>query len=487
MIRHIIIYLAVLASLLLAGCGDEFTGSDPAQPTPAITSFGFYRQDNPGMPNDYEAKISSSSPARITLALPALLEKDNLVARFTLEAGQQVLVDGKEVISGVSHLDYSLPIDIYVTDGKLFARYEVNITKESSIRWMELPACTDHTLYSQARLCIDTTTLTPYIAYKSRKDADGKEDIHLYVARYSVVDDQWTTLGKSAHNAYSSYLGFDITSSGTPYVAYGNYDVKPYATCVEKVSADGNWVMMGENLENAQCTYLGFSALADDRLITSMVANSTKTNMTSVFNGSAWNISNGPCNFGETYKVTMTQAGGKAYLAGMDRSTYNIKVYEYSEGSWTELEGYQESCTNSPTVVGVFKLCSDTEGNLYMLNVDNQTGSYLVKLRKFDAKSREWSTVSGNPTPIVASDRHLCACAAIAPDGTPFIAYGDMQSSGQYLKVIYLDPDTRQWTEPATISENKVGDDISFVFAPNGMGYLSFGDGNSNIHVYCTE
>lgn len=485
--RYIYSSLLSLVCLFLSCCSDDFSGSGPAKQTPAILSFGFYIDDNPGLPRDYVVTVADKSPNLISLALPALIGRDNLTARFTTEEGNRVLFEDKELTSGMSPLDYSLPIDLYVTDGKQYTRYEVNVTKESDIRWKELPACTDHTLYSQARLGIDPISQTPYIAFKSRKNAEGIEDTYVYVAHYSPADELWTDLGHSAHTAYSSYLGFAVTSTGVPYVAYGNYDVKPYATCVEKVAEEGDWTMVGENLENAQCTYLGFAALADNRLITSMVANSSRTNMTSVYNGSTWNVANGPSGFSETYKVTMAQSGDKAYIAAMDRSTYNIKIYEYSEGGWSEIEGFQEKCTNSPTVVGVFKLTCDAEGNVYMLSVDNQTGNYMVKLRKFDVKARQWSTVSGNPTPILASDRHLYACAAIAPDGTPFIAYSDMQSPGTYLKAIYLDAETRQWSDPILISDKKVGDDISFVFTASGTGYLSFGDGSSRIHVYCTE
>ena len=480
-----------LTSLFFAGCDDDFKGSGLASDAPEVISFGFYREDNPGLLKDYTATISSESPARISLSLPALLERNHLVARFTTHEGNQVLVDGALLTSGVSALDYSMPLDLYVTDGRLYTRYEVNIAKESNIKWQELPSCTDHTLYSQARLCIDPVSQTPYIAFKSRCDGAGESDTHVYVARYSLTDGQWTTLGTSEHIAYSSYLGFAISPAGKPYIAYGNYDQKPYATCVEQVTDNDAWTMVGENLENAQCTYLGLAALSEDCLITSMVGNTSatyyRTNATSIYNGSTWNVGFGPCQSQEVYKVTMAQTSGKAYLAVMDRSSFNVKIYEYSNGQWAELEGYQESVTNSPTMVGVFKLTADLEGNVYMLNADNQSGSYRVKLRKFSAATRQWTTVSGNPTPIAATDRHLYACAAIAPDGTPFIAYGDLQSIGQPLKVIYLDSETRQWSDPMQISDLKVSEDISFVIASNGVGYLSFGDEENMIHIYCTE
>lgn len=491
--KKIQVILVFVLSFLLSGCNDEFVGSREPKPLPAMLTFGFYAEDNVGvLSSDYVGVITSSSPARITVALPALVGKEHLVARFTTTQGHQVVVDGKVQQSGQTQQDFSVPVDYYVTDGRQYTRYELCITKEGSIHWRELPVYTAHTIYSVARLAVNPVNQVPYLAFKSRKDmATGESDTYAYVMRYSVADQEWEPLGHTANNVYSSYLGFDFAPDGIPYIAYGNYDEKPYATCVERVVEDGDWQMIGADLEKAQTNYLGFVALSSDRLITSMVGNTSatyyRTNATSIYNGTDWYVGNGPCGSQVVYKSTMTKFGDKAYLAVMDRSTFVIKVYEYSQGAWSELEGFQEEGISNGIGSGVFKLTTDHQGNVYMLNADNATGQYLVKLRKYDVQTRLWSTVSGNATSIDAHDTHLYACAAIAPDGTPFIAYGDLQDPNTCLKVICLDPETRQWSAPVVVSLDKVGNDISFVISPSGAGYLSFVDGNSMLHVFVAE
>jgi len=492
--KHNILFLwATCLCLLLASCSDEkvdyVAPPDLTSTGPCLLTFGFYASDNPGLLiEDYVAQVTTTSPSRINLALPSMVDCTALVARFTAPEGNTVWVNNQEQQNGVTAHDFSLPIDYYVTNGSLWQRYEVAVSRRSSANWQALPAYTRNSIYSISHLCVNPADNRLYAAFKSRKDLQtGEEDLRVHVLTLND-EDQWQLVGTSNHRVYSSYLGFDIAPSGHAYISYPNYDLAPYGTTVERVTSSGEFVSIGDNLENAQATYIGFAALSDQCLLSSMVGNTSatyyRTNATSIYNGSEWQVGLGPCGSMTVYKCTMTKHADVAYLAIMERATgYAIHIYEYRDGKWSEIEGYQEPTVQNGIAAGAFKLTTDAEGNLYVLTDDNATGSYLIRLRKFDVKTRQWSTVSGNSTIIDGHDSHIQACASIAPNGTPYICYRDI-ADHNYFKFIYLDPQTRQWSDPATISTESVNGDISMVFTPAGVGYASFVDGSNQLRLF---
>lgn len=488
--RNMLWSFLLLLMVSLVACSDSKDDQPVAAKGPEMLTFGFYAADNAGrLGEDYVAAVTTASPSTISLSLPTLVDVTHLVARFTSTDGTQVLVNGDLQQSGTTAHNFSLPVDYFVTDGRLWQRYEVRVIQQKTMQWQELPQYFDYTLYSICRLAYDPVGQHLYMAYKGRKDASGADDLHAHLLRLSDDQTSWVNLGMSTNTVYSSYLGFDVSAEGHPYVSYGNYDLKPYSTNVERVDDEGHWTMVGQNLEGAQTNYLGMAALSDNRIITSMVGNTSgvyyRTNATSIYDGSKWTVANGPCGGMMVYKCTMAKHGNRAYLAVMNRNDYTIHIYEYAAGEWTELDGYQESGLTNGIGQGAFKLTTDTEGNVYMLNADNQTsGSYYIKLRKYDQATKTWSTVSGNPTPIDAHDTHIYVDVAIAPNGTPFLAYNDLTDPSNCLKVIYLDPETRQWTAPHTICADKVANDVCFIFTPASQAFVSFGDANSHVRVF---
>lgn len=485
-----LLYLcAVVLLLLLPSCSEKTAEVVTPAETPRLLTFGFYAADNAGMlSDDYISQVTTSSPSRISIALPPLVDCTSLIARFTTPEGQSVWVNDVEQQNGITSHDFSLPIDYYVTDGQRWQRYEVVVTRRSGSSWETLPTWKHNSIYSISHLAVSPTDNSLYAAFKSRKNLDnGEEDLYVHVLRLTD-DDEWKPAATSSHRVYSSYLGFDISASGIPYISYPNYDLSPYSTFVERITPQGTCEPVGENLENAQANYIGFAALSDDCLISSMVGNTSatyyRTNATSIYNGKDWQVGLGPCGSLTVYKCTMTKYRDKAYLAIMERATgYAIHIYEYAEGRWTEIEGYQEPGVSNGIAAGCFKLTTDQEGNLYVLTDDDASGAYLVRLKKYDIQTQKWSVVSGNSTIIDGHDSHTQACAAIAPNGTPFICYRDIPDHS-YFKCISLDPDTRQWTEPVTICTDPVNGDISMVFTSSSIGYASYVDSSNQLRLF---
>ena len=475
---------------MLTACSESSDSNTPlTDDAPCLLTFGFYAADNGGiLADDYVTTVTTSSPSQITLSLPPLVDCSHLVARFTTPQGQSVWVNDEQQQNGVTPHDFTLPIDYYVTNGKLWQRYEVLVSRRRSGSWQALPAWLDNTVYSISHIAVSPTDNSVYAAFKSRKVAStGEENLNIHLLHLDA-DDQWQLVGQSSHRAYSSYLGFDVSPSGRPYFAYPNYDQQPYGTIVEYLDESGHIVTVGDNLENAQANYIGFAALSDDLLISSMVGNTSatyyRTNATSIYKEGTWQVGMGPCGSMTVYKCTMTKYKDTAYLAIMERATgYAIHIYRYADGQWQEIEGYQEKGIDNGIAAGAFKLTTDSYGKLYVLTDDNTAGTYLIRLKKYDVQTGAWSTVGGNPTIIDGHDSHVQACAAIAPNGTPFICYRDIPDHS-YFKYICLDPETRQWTDPVTICTDPVNGDISMAFTSASVGYASYVDTDNHLRLF---
>ena len=62
---------------------------------------------------------------------------------------------------------------------------------------------------------------------------------------------------------------------------------------------------------------------------------------------------------------------------------------------------------------------------------------YQERLKKYDPETKVWSTVGGNPLPLGFNLSTSSSIAvAIAPDGTPFVAYRDQ--GDQTIPKLYI-------------------------------------------------
>ena len=97
-----------------------------------------------------------------------------------------------------------------------------------------------------------------------------------------------------------------------------------------------------------------------------------------------------------------------------------------------------------------------------------------------------WRTVGGNVLPLgCAVSNHTDVQVAIAPDGTPFVAYVD-ESDNKYPKVIYLDNETKQWTAPVTIAQEEA-QDLNISFTSTGIGYITFVNADNHLRSFVYE
>ena len=107
--------ILLLAVLSLGACSDggDDDGKKEAE-APLMTAFGFYAEDNAGvLSKDYVGTISGTS---ITVSMPSSINKTALVARFTTNEGNKVLVNGVTQVSQTTKNDFTNPVDYTVSN-----------------------------------------------------------------------------------------------------------------------------------------------------------------------------------------------------------------------------------------------------------------------------------------------------------------------------------------------------------------------------------
>lgn len=475
----------VLLAIATAACSDSNDGNEePAAATPKLLSFGFYAEDNQGiLSTDYVA--ASVASEAVTIAMPSMVDKSHLVARFTTNEGNTVLVDGITQESGKTANDYTVPVDFIVSNGTQNAKYTVTITKASNMAWIQLPTYTDASVYSGAVLKVNPTDNVPYIAYKN------SETNKMAVIKFE--GDAWKAVGTAGFSTEvaSSHYAFDFDTEGTPYVAYSDDEAAKISGATSMMKWNGSaWEYVGnQDFVDAQSQKIRLAVTGKDQATVTQINNSRQASflrralVASSYNGS-WNSAE-PFPGATFVNSLLAKNQTDVYLFTLNLS-YQYAIYRYNAGSWEPvLSNFIEPGATGTAIVGM-QLIALNDGTLYVMTGDDATteGVYIPRLKKYDPESKQWSTVGGNSLNFVTNNmsRSFSASVAIAPDGTPFIAYRD-DIDQSTPKVAYLDNETKQWSTPVKIEDTKA-DDVNIAFTSTGVGYITFTDAENHLHTY---
>ena len=113
-----------------SSCSDDKNDGTDEGVEAKLLTFGFYAEDNSSiLSDDYIATLSSTT-AKVTM--PAFIDKSALVARFTTNDGNIVLVDGVTQVSGATANDFTAPVDYIVSNGKQNA----GLYSDISFQWI---------------------------------------------------------------------------------------------------------------------------------------------------------------------------------------------------------------------------------------------------------------------------------------------------------------------------------------------------------------
>ncbi|MBR1401693.1 MAG: hypothetical protein IJ604_13365 [Prevotella sp.] len=478
-----------------------------------LLSFGFYMEDNAGLTSDYVAEIpafvNGTTTYEINIAMPANVDKSKLVARFTVNSGNTVSVDGTAQTSQVTKNDFEDPVDYTVSNSNKSQniRYTINVTELSAKGWKEMATLDAAALsgvegltgvYSGAVLAVNPNDNAPYVAYGAR-GVDNK----LSVAKFE--DGAWKQVGPATFSPIvnGSHFDFDIATNGTPYVAFGDQDASSLKGALSVMKFDGSaWSLIGDQgFFKVQAQYVGLAAVGNGLAI-DLINNSAsgeiarRTMGVATWNGSAWTTGESsllPSGQG-VYMTKMSSNGNIATLISVNRGAvdgvnYGHNIFKYENGNWESLATnfLETGATQTSIAQGSFGTTVAPDGTIYAWTGDdapNTTKIYQVRLKKYDADAKTWNTVGGNTLPLGIDEgfeSHISLDVAIDPEGTIFVAYNHY-SDQQKLYVMYLDPNTNQWTTPELLASDAA--DVNIDFAANGIGYITYTDKSNKIHLF---
>lgn len=476
-----------------------------------LLSFGFYQADNAGLSKDYVATVPTATAGvtsyNIEIAMPASTDLTALVARFTVNDANTVTVDGVAQTSGVTKNDFTDPVD-YMVRGSNNVRYTITVVEESASSkvWTEMAVLNPATLtgntaftgvYSGAVLAISPKGNVPYVAYGAR-GVDNK----MSVAKFE--NGAWAQVGDALFSSIvnGSHYDFDVAPDGTPYVAYGDQEAASLKGALSVMKFDGSqWSYVSDQgFFKVQAQYIGMAAL-ESGLAIDLINNSKDGSIPrrsmgiATFDGAAWTTGESSLLPSEQ-GVYMTKMGGNGKVATLicinrakiDDVNYGHNIFKFENGQWVSLAtNFLESGASQTSIAqGSFGTTVALDGTIYAWTGDDvpNTGTYQVRLKKYDAAAKTWNTVTGNTLPIGHNggfESHISLDIAIAPDGTPFVAYNNFNDQKK-LYVMYLDPATAQWSTSQLLAED--ASDVNIAFDAAGMGYITYTDDASQIHLF---
>jgi len=512
--------VAFVAMFTFAACSDD-DDPEPA-PTPAETvadakllTFGFYKEDNPEfLTRDYiatvPAVVAGTNSYKIEIPMPVTVMKSLLKARFTVNEGNEVTVNGAVQTSGSTMNDFSAGIEYFVKnlDKSQTLRYTINVTKADNMAWVE-QAVLDATaltgnaevtgVYSDAALQVSPKDNKPYVAFGAR-GVDNK----LSVAKNE--GGSWALVGQPFFTSLvnGSHFDFAIDQDGTPIVAYGDQDASSLKGALSVMKLDGTtWKNVGEQgFFKVQAQYVALTTI-DNNIYAGMINNSASGDIArramgfASYQGAAWTTGESPF-LPSGQGVYMVKAGNNATATlpafisinrgAVEGVNYGHNVFYRDGAEWKSLltNFKQEGATQTSIAAGSFGVTADLNGNVYVWTGDDAdaSGVYQVRLRRYNISANEWTTVGGNTLPIGHDggfESHISLDVAIASDGTPFVAFNNFNDQKK-LYVMYLDPDTKQWTTPQQLATDAV--DVNIKFGVNGEGYITYTDASNKIHLF---
>ena len=477
-----------------------------------LLSFGFYKADNSGLTADYVAEIpafvAGTTSYEVNIAMPADVDKSSLIARFTVNSGNSVSVDGVPQTSQFTENDFEDPIDYLVRNSSRTQniRYTINVVELKEKSWTEV-ATLDPTalsgneaftgVFSGAVLVVNPKDNVPYVAYGAR-GVDNK----MSVAKFE--DGAWKQVGAALFSPVinGSHFDFDIANDGTPYVAFGDTEAAALKSSLSVMKFDGSaWSNVGDQgFFKVQTQNMGFAAV-NNGLAVCLQNNSASGAIprramgVATWDGSAWTTGESSLlPTGQQVAFTKMGDNGKiATLISINRGavngvSYGHNIFKYENGNWESLltnfvEPNASTTYASPNQMGT-KVASD--GTIYAWTADDAqtSGVYQVRLKKYNANTKAWETIGGNSLPLGLEsglESHVIVDIAIDPEGTIFVAYNNYKDQKK-LYVMNLDPNTNQWTTPQLLATES--DDINIDFAADGTGYITYTDGSNKIHMF---
>lgn len=456
---------------------DEPAGSDPEA---KLLTFGFYEVDNEGIIfQDYVGKISGSA---VTIAMPKDVDKNNLVAYFTVSEGASVSADGIKQVSNSTANDFSSPIDFIISNGSANQRYTVTVVKQADYVWTKL--ATSQEIVGEFVFKVNPVTEIPYVLYA--KEAELEDDRKAAMLKFE--NGEWIAVGGDISNGRVADLTLTFSATGQPYVAYTDYTNAIPQTATVKYYNGSSWVTVGENFNDVRVTYNTLTFDADNRLTIFSMNNvaggviARRAINISTYNGGVWttNQTISARTLTNAYNPRTQVYNGALYVSLYDyaNNSGTFSVYKYQSGVWTSLgEGLR---SETATAVNYYDLdmAIDSKGNIHVITYETIDALPKIVVHKYIAASQSW-TILATPIEMTTNKRYFSL--AISPLDVPYVIYRNDEDKPAF---VYIDSDTKTWTTPyifdSVLPSNRSAD---IDFTSSGTGYTVYPDADKKLVI----
>ena len=477
----------------------------------SFSSFGFYAKDNADvLKADYiEENILSDN---LTFTLPYGTDPDalkTLVPEFTATEGASVNVadesgapDGKDVVSGVTPVDFSSDVQLVVFLKNNYKAYTVSVKIAEPARWTKV-AETAVNMKSNPVLAISPKDGTPYIAGSIVNATNSLAEPHLLKLEGTELKD----VAGALTSGKSDGLALNFNSDGVPFIAFAD------GTASNKISvmkvADGKGEYVGEAGQMFATSALFNSVTAVFPLSetdvwcahynnSAKVAVARKTLNLAHFDGAAW--TNGIAINGRDAAAYANGVFGKTingvnylYVYGTmvsSTSTPNhISLYRLDNGTWTTIfENLELTAIDGQPVTGSGAFFSDfdiaSDGSAYMLfsaTFDNDD-IYKYGVIKYDPTTGKQTLIGGAMPDIKITDKGTTGSIALDSNDVPYVALAYLDGDVKKTGVRHIDAKSKTWSEITPLASPAYYAAIRF--DENGKGYVAVKEESDNSSKY---
>jgi len=444
-----------------------------------ITSFGFYKKDNPDLTADYVAVIKGME---ITVEFPTNISFKALTASFTTTTGATLKIGTVDQQSGVTVNNFEDKVTYSLNEASLTTPYQYSVSAIYLGKQWELFG--DNLTVPTAgapKMAINPVNNMPYFIYqRTGKDETGTSIAtdNRKVAVMGYVSGQWQNLGDklgiSDFRADAHTIAFN--STGELYVAYKDYFAAEQRATVKKYSG-ATWTNVGANrFTPMKIDYLTMAVDAGDVPMVSMSKQSNATEYPSIpqrgvyvtsYKNSAWGDATGAL-IGKTMFQNHLIKGldGNIYLGLMERTTGSNRpsMYKFQNNTWVPVGPISFAAADGLVGSQQVSVAVDKQGQQYLVYQVGSSATRMNHVMKYNDKQNVWSEIGNGVLTGATTDNFALTIGA---DDVLYFAYANASS----LVVKTVDKTTNTWSaERKVIAEKVTAFDMQT--APDGTIYI---------------
>lgn len=464
--KFLIMFFA--AAGLFFSCSSDDDVNDDLEPSEEVSleSFGFYEEDNSDLLMDYV--VEDISETNIEIKLPGEINRENLIARFSVSNNAEVTVNGQKQESGKSVNDFAADVEYLIQDDNSNKIYTVTVSSLPDAEWSDMPALGAQEAAGLS-LMINPSNNAPGIAYVAH--AEEFEDRKLNMVTFK--EDDWSSVGGenfSSNRARDVVLTYD--NEGAPYISFGDDNVDPIDVSVMGYGS-GTWDYIGgKGFSGAKANVSTVSADADNNLYGFYIKDA-QPDRRSVFakkyDGSGWSDLSIPGREGAARTIVSKAKNGSVYLAVLDfGDLQSVSVYKYEDGNWTTLADKMKESEENTIYFYDLAMDVDNDGNVYLAYAENDGPStdFQIKVKKYSEEDNDWSIVGD----LISTSQVRTFDIAADAYNNPVLLYNN---DGKNPVAVKYDPETNNWGESIVLSGTEASD-LNIEFAADGVGYAAY-------------